>query len=564
METTARRPITIMPTALAQRIAAGEVVERPGSVVRELVENALDAGAGSITIEVRGGGIELIAVHDDGQGIPAEELSDAFARFATSKTLALEDLDGVRTLGFRGEALAAIAAVGTVTAVSATGEERSGARLLLQHGEAVEHGRVARPRGTTVRVHDLFAEHPARRKFLPSPRAEYAYLRRLARLYALARPHIRITLELDGRRAFHASGLGEAGALAAVFETDAPRLGPVGPSPIGAGILHGYLGDPGFTRPDSEGIVIVLNGRWVRPRAWLAALERAYQGLLRSGRHPVLVLYIEIDARLVDVNRHPAKLEVRVRDEEAFLGALSAVIRERLGNSAAPVDLLHAPLTRPRQRALPSPRRGLGEQPAVYGDLPDFSQARVLGQVFDTAILAESGSRLYLVDQHRADERAIYQELTRTGGPMAVQELLEPLRLETRGAESEQLETRIPELLRLGFRVERFGRRAFLIRSQPTGLPEGAASALVESLAEGLQSTQDWRDRLLIDLACRAAIKRGRALIDHEMGELLRRLQACDARAVCPHGSPIVAIVRAEDLVRHFGWPKSTDPGTNA
>jgi DNA mismatch repair protein MutL len=555
MEIQARRPITIMSAALAQRIAAGEVVERPGSVVRELVENALDAGAGSITIEIRGGGLDLIAVHDDGQGIPAEELAAAFARFATSKTLVPEDLDGVRTLGFRGEALAAIAAVGTVVAISATGEERSGARVLLQHGEVVEQGRMARARGTTVRVHDLFAEHPARRAFLPAQRTEHAYLRRLARFYALARPRVRLTLELDGRRAFHASGLGEAGALGAVFGTDISRLGPFGPIPVGAGSLHGYLGDPGFTHLDAEGIITVLNGRWIRPRAWLAALERAYQGLLPSGRHPVAVLYVEIDPRLVDVNRHPAKLEVRLQDEDAFLGALSSVIRERLGNTAAPADLLQDPLARPRQRALPAPRRRLEERTAHYGDVPDFSQARILGQVFATAILAEADRRLYLVDQHRADERAIYQKLARVGGAVAVQELLEPVRLETKDAESGELETRIPELYRLGFRVERFGRRTFLVRSQPIGLPEGAASALADSLAEGLGADQDWRDRLLVDLACRAAIKRGRPLTDHEMGELLRRLQECDARAVCPHGSPIVAMVRAEDLVRHFGWP---------
>lgn len=555
MESSTRRPITIMSAALAQRIAAGEVVERPGSVVRELVENALDAEAGSITIEVRAAGLDLIAVHDDGHGIPAEELSAAFARFATSKTLAPEDLDGVRTLGFRGEALAAIAAVGTVVALSATGEERSGARILLQHGEVVEHGRMARARGTTVRVHDLFAEHPARRKFLPAQRAEHAYLRRLARLYALARPRVRFTLELDGRRAFHASGLGEAGALGAVFGTDVSRLTPLGPTPVGAGIVHGYLGDPGFTHLDAEGIVIILNGRWIRPRAWLAALERAHQGLLPSGRHPVALLYIEIDPRMVDVNRHPAKLEVRLQDEEVFLDALSAVIRDRLGNIAAPAVLLQDPLARPRQRALPVSHRRLEERTTPYGDVPDFAQARILGQVFATAILAEADRRLYLVDQHRADERAIYQELARTGGAVAVQELLEPVRLETKEADSGELETRLPELHRLGFRVERFGRRTFLVRSQPFGMPEGAASALADSLAEGLGADQDWRDRLLIDLACRAAIKRGRSLTDHEMGELLRRLQGCEARAVCPHGSPIVAMVRAEDLVRHFGWP---------
>ncbi len=555
MEIPPRRRITVMSPALSQRVAAGEVIERPGSVLRELVENALDAGAESIRIEVRGGGLDLIAVSDDGLGIPADQLPVAFARFATSKTLDPRDLEEVMTLGFRGEALAAIAAVSTVEAVSSTVEGSSGARVMLRNGELLESGRIARSRGVTIRVRDIFADQPVRRGFLPPTRIEHAYVLRLARLYALARPNVRFSLDTEGRRVFRTAGLGEAGALGAVFGANVSRLSAFGPLPAGPGTVHGYLGDPGFTRGDTDGLAIVLNGRWVRPRAWLTALERAYRGMLPNGRHPVAVMYVEIEPRLVEVNLHPAKLEVRVQDERDFLVALSAMVRERLGNTAEPVQLLTEPGERPRQRTLPMPSRGIAEQPALYGELPNLADLRILGQIFGTAILAEGQGRLYLVDQHRADERAIHQELTRGQAAAPMQELLEPLRLESRTSDADELEARIPELLGLGFRVERFGRRTFLVRSQPLGSPESAAPALVESLAAGILGDEGWRASLMTDVACRAAVRRGRALTEQEMRELLRRLQECEIRAQCPHGSPIVAVVRSEDLVRHFGWP---------
>jgi len=544
-----------MEPALAQRIAAGEVVERPGSVLRELVENALDAGASSIRVTVVGGGLDLIEVSDDGQGIPFDELPLAFARHATSKILSEHDLEAIHTLGFRGEALAAIAAVATVEATSATSDGSAGARIVLREGKVTEQSRRARSPGATIAVRDLFAMQPVRRGFLPSRSAERAHLLALIRLYAIARPMVRFSLTLDGKEVFRSAGLGEPAALAAVHGAQAARLSPLGPRSIGDGQLHGYSGDPGFTRGDREGLLIILNGRWIRPKAWLAAIESAYQPILPHGRHPHAVLYVSIDPTLVDINLHPAKLEARVRGDDEMRRGLGALIRERLGNSVTPASLLANPLERPRQRLLPTPRRSLRETGGAYSQELDFSSMRVHGQIFRTAILVEAGNTLYLVDQHRADERALYELLTKQESHVASQELLEPLRLEARERDLESIEERLPELADLGFRVERFGRRTFLVRSQPIGLPGSAGAAVLESLAGGWDEGANWRERLLIDIACRAAVKRGTTLTDQEIDALMARWQGCAARAQCPHGSPIVAVVHAEDLARHFGWP---------
>src|SRR6185437_6185086 len=304
--------------------------------------------------------------------------------------------------------------------------------------------------------------------------------------YALARPLVRFSLTIDGKERFHSAGLGEPGALAAVFSDQAARLSPLRTQALGQGQVHGYLGDPGITRGNREGLVLVLNGRWIRPKSWLSALESAYQAVLPHGRHPVGILYLDIDPGLVDVNLHPAKLEARVRGDEEWRLALGAVIRDHLGNAVTPAALLANPLERPRQRTLPAPRRSLRESGPDYGEELDFASMRVLGQVFHTAILAEADNVLYLVDQHRADERAIHEVLAAQERKVDSQELLEPLRLEAKERDLETIEARLTELAGLGFRMERFGKRTFLVRSHPAGLPGSTGSALLESLAGGL------------------------------------------------------------------------------
>jgi DNA mismatch repair protein MutL len=542
----------VLSPALAQRIAAGEVVERPASVLRELIENALDAGARTVSVELRGAGLELIAVADDGHGIAADELRLAFTRHGTSKIQAADDLEHIASLGFRGEALPSIAAVAAVEVTTATTDEAPGARVLIRDGELLEEGRAARTRGTTVRVRELFAGQPVRRGFLPPARAETALAMSMLRRYALAWPDVRFSLRIEGRDAFRSAGLGEASALAAAYGQAATRLRPFGPFAIHQAQIAGYLGDPGLTRGDREGLVIVVNDRWVQPQRWLAALERAYQPLLPRGRHPVALLRMRCDPARVDVNLHPAKLEIRVVEEEELLAALAMALRGALGRTPPEASLLPMP-GEPRQRRLRGRRGALAETPPPYeADAPDYARLRILGQLHGTMIVAEDAAALYLIDQHRADERAIYERLA-AGEGSGSQELIEPLHLELRPDQEQLLEAALPELTRRGFRCERFGRRIFLVRAVPSGLPDGAGAALAAALDESAEAPQ-WQDRLLIAVACHAAVRRDVPLGEERMRALLVALGGCAAQTLCPHGSAIVARVPGRDLARHFAW----------
>jgi DNA mismatch repair protein MutL len=300
--------------------------------------------------------------------------------------------------------------------------------------------------------------------------------------------------------------------------------------------------------------VLIVNRRWVMPARWLAALESAYRPLLKPGRHPVLVLGVEVAPECLDVNLHPAKLEARLVDEDETLAALAAAIKAHLGRTPKDAALLRSPEGRARQAGLPMPRRVLGERPAAYDvEVPDLERLRILGQVQSTLIAAQDDAALYLIDQHRADERAIYDAMADASRGRETQELLQPVHVELRHDALEELDAALPELARLGFRCERFGRRAFLVRAVPTGMPEQMGSALAEAVGE-LGGGQDWRERLLISIACRSAIKRGQPLTREEMQVLLGRLGRCTAPAICPHGSPIIVRIEAADLARHFEW----------
>lgn len=568
-----RNPIRLLPTPVSARIAAGEVIERPASVVKELVENALDAGANSVRIDIRGGGLSLIRVGDDGLGIPHDELWLACQRHATSK-LASDRLDTVRTLGFRGEALPSIATVAELTIVSATTDDGVGHRLMVRNGQVVIDEPAPRPRGTTVTARSLFHSMPARLAAAGRAQTEIAQIGQTARRLALAAPGVRFALFVDDRLLFQTSGSDElATALVEVYSPSlAGSILPLGPVTSGSARLYGVIGGPELTRPGRNQIHLIVNGRWVQPRGLLNLLETAYRPVLPRGRHPVAALSIDVPPDQVDINVHPSKLEVRLVNERQIGAALGEMVRATLGRR--PHHLTSGFVT--GADAIDSPRR-FAEDPATFDEMaPIVTNAlpplRLIGQVQSRLLLLEGDAGLYLVDQHRAHERILYERMAANHGPNRAEPIAlpDPLVLEVRPSHVAAFGHRLDQLAALGFECEVFGGRTFLLRSAPVlpGVLDGDAGHPLSGLGESnelvptlLALTDDdagdgetWRERLLVRLSCRTAVRRGRTLDRAQMLGLVMGLGNTDAPAVCPHGSPLLMHVSGDLLVRQFDW----------
>lgn len=559
-----RRPIRPLDPQVVERIAAGEVIERPASVVKELLENALDAGARLVTVELRGGGLRSIKVSDDGAGIPAEELGLAVARHATSKLRDADDLWHLASLGFRGEALASIGAMAEVLLVSATGDAGVGAGVFVSDGRAVERFQRARARGTTVTVRNLFAHHPARLKFLRNARTESARASALVRRYALAYPDVRFELTLDGHASFTAPGTGQlADALAAVYGREIARvLAPLDTTGLAlpGARLSGVISGPQLHRPSRRQLAFFVNRRWAMPHGLAEALEAAYRPFFPRGRHPLAVFFLEVAPEAVDVNVHPAKAEVKLRDITEIATALTAGIRATLTRQHAP--------QRDVAFALRDLRGALAEEPAPWDAAastaatgepvtgPNLPPLRPLGQLDNALLLAEGPDGLYLIDQHRAHERIIYERLLRQqGGTEPAREAIEPLVLELAPLQAALLDERLPELEGLGITCEQFGGRSFLVRAIPAmGDHEDVVAALPDLFDELIEDDEGWRERLLVNLACRAALRKGHPLSPERQRALLAELSQTTTPATCPHGSPIVLQLDRTLLARHFGW----------
>jgi DNA mismatch repair protein MutL len=596
-----RQPIRPLPPRAAERIAAGEVIERPASVVKELVENALDAGATSIRVEIRGGGLRLVRVVDDGCGIPADEIPLAFQRHATSKIRGVEDLAHLATLGFRGEALASIAAVAEVDLLTAADSSGLGTEATVRGGSIVACVPRPRQRGTTVTVRYLFQNVPARLKFVANARGELAAITAVVQRYALAYPEVRFTLVVEGRQTLRTSGRGLAATLPEVFGAAvAEALRALPPLAVGEACLSGYLSARHVTRPTRGGIVLLVNRRWVEARALLQALEAAYRPLLPRGRHPIAVLSCTLPPHAVDVNVHPAKTEVKLLHGAELAEALGRWVREALGRSAAQpaADLelglslvsrhgtLRDPDGAPASRrvaeepapplegweplppaALPRGERKPGLLPFSPGGEQGGGQGRLAGagslpplrlvaQVQQALLLCEGPEGLYLIDQHRAHERVLYERLRARHGPAAATEI-ELVVLELRPADAARLASRLPQLAALGFQCEWFGGRSFLVRAAPawpSGDAVGGAAVLGAALTEAASGEDDWQDRLLVSIACHGALRRGVPLTPEAMEALLAELDTVAAPAVCPHGSPLILHLSEPFLARQFRW----------
>ncbi|MCH8205702.1 MAG: DNA mismatch repair endonuclease MutL, partial [Chloroflexi bacterium] len=515
--TASRGAIRILPQDVSSKIAAGEVVERPASVVKELVENALDAGASEISIEIVGGGAEHILVADNGSGIAGDEVELAFQRFATSKVADSSDLEAISTLGFRGEALPSIAAVASVSLITRAADEEFGTRVEVVEGSTPKREPHGAPHGTTVSVRHLFRNLPARRKFLRTVATETTRVQTLVTRYALAYPEVRFRLSADGSQFVSTTGSGDLReAIASVYGLDVGQaMLEVSPDPEDGDAplvrVTGMTGPPSLDRANRGRISLFVNRRWVQSRSLGYALEQAYHGFLMERRFPVAVVNVALPHEDVDVNVHPAKTEVRFRREGQVFGALQQAVRRAvIAHSPVPeigrVDAArarHGGESRARAFWPVEPFAAAG--PGDIGRTPGPSPAqappllpqktlpalRVLGQVQATYVAAEGPDGMYLIDQHAAHERVVFERVRAgiSSSAPEVQSLLEPATVELDAEQAELLVTHQELFSRMGFEVEPFGGRAYLLRGVPGLLadrdPARALTEVLDSMAEG-------------------------------------------------------------------------------
>ena len=571
-----------LPDELASKIAAGEVIERPVSVVKELIENAIDAGANRIDVAIERGGRRLMRVDDDGCGIPADQVELAFARHATSKLSSVDDLYEIRTLGFRGEALSSIAAVSHVTLSTKTADEQAGTRIRLEGGDAQPIESVGRPTGTTVTVEHLFYNTPPRLKFLRTDATEAGHIARLVSAYALAFPQLRFSLTHHQRSVVRTTGTGALyDAVLAVYGLDvADEMLEIPRDDQHDLRVWGYVSSPAVHRSTRQEITLLVNRRWVQDNSLSYAISQAYQSLLPQRRYPIVVLHVELPPHDVDVNVHPTKREVRFqRPREVFAAVQRAVRTTLMGQSSVPIisrvdgGAHGSRLQANRDSARPpsllfsdegqvgdAPRRmwapaSTAAETVGGGRLP---MLRVIGQLAQTYVLAEGPGGLYLIDQHAAHERIRYEELSSQVRQTAVvsQELLEPRVVDLSPRQAEMVEEHLDELEQVGLVVSPFGSGSFLVRSVPQHLVGGDLAAALAEMVEAAEeggATFSWVDQALITLSCHTAIRAGQTLSFDEMRDLVRDLERCELPHTCPHGRPTLIHMTRQQLEREFG-----------
>ena len=680
--------IQLLPQDIAAKIAAGEVVERPANVAKELIENSLDAGATYIEVEIREGGRRLLQVSDDGHGIPAAELPLATQRHATSKLQKAADLDCITSFGFRGEALYSIAAVSRTTLKSRQADSDAGAELCIEGGTLVRNQPIGLPVGTVVTVENIFFNTPARRKFLRRPTTEAGHIAAIVQRYALAYPSCRFKFVSEGKLSFYSEGTGQVDSvLASIYGREnarqmiavgRPGAGSAGrrapgqatgqpseaaqserqpvedeisfmsdaadtlepeslqastrpvPPKQNAGVpVSGYVSGLSFTRPTRAQINLFINRRYVQDRSLTHAVVQAYHTLLPVGRFPVAVIFVELNPTEVDVNVHPRKTEVRFVNANRVFSAVQRTVRQAVidsigvpavqlrgeealptgGPAAAPPGRSDAfetgqqslsewsarrnvilgagavkrqpaiplgqpqneqPETEPTQDRPNSPSEHLETPPpaAESDETPrDGAQSlpplRVVGQAGAMYVVAEGPEGLYLIDQHAAHERILYEkfmtQLDNRGGGSGIprQGLLTPISLHVGDARAGLIAQHLNRLNEIGFVIEHFGGDTFLVRAVPNVLSNQDAERALDDIVQGLADNRDLvgeeLESRLVKMVCkRASIKAGQILSDIEMKELVRQLERCGAPRTCPHGRPTMLQLSAGELERAF------------
>ena len=573
--------IQVLSEELASQIAAGEVVERPASVVKELLENAIDAGASRISIRVEDAGKKKIEVSDDGTGIPIDELPLAVSRHATSKINTAEDLFHIRTLGFRGEALASIGSVSRLMVLSRNADSQVGARIMVEGGRIVSKEMTGSVTGTIVRVSDLFYNTPARLKFLKRDVTERQQIDTLVSRYAMAYAGKAIHLEHDGKAVLRTSGNGEwrevlaqlygielaRQLLEVVFEEEGMKI-------------EGYISPISISRSNRKDMTFFINGRWVQDVTLVSALFKAYQTYLMVGRYPLSILFIEIPPEAVDVNVHPAKAEVRFREPDRVFTAVQRAAKRAL-MAYAPIPQLAAAswssqawnpspeLDGTGMNARPMQPQSTG-QPQPMAETPSSSSVepapfaagipllRLVGQIGATYLVAEGPDGLYLIDQHAAHERVLYEKMQRQKENIPTQPLLEPLLIQLPPQSAQIICDNLQVLRKIGFHLEEFGRNSFRLSAIPALFTQKDPRAAINSVVEDFEEDEEplkevHEDRLIARICKRMAVKGGSILSTEEQQALLRDLESCSSPRTCPHGRPTMIHLSVELLERQFG-----------
>lgn len=573
--------IHILSNETASRIAAGEVVERPASVVKELIENSLDAGATEISVWIEKSGASVIRVTDNGDGMGPEDLALAVERHATSKLADDEDLFRISTLGFRGEALPSIASVAKMDIVSRTSPAANGHRLQVEGGRKFDLAPTAAPPGTTVEIRDIFYNTPARRKFLKTPATELSHICDAVNRMALGHPEVHFRLQHDGRTVADYVAVSEAkDRLHQVLGREVAKgLAPLSRR-FGDTALYGYLSATPISYPNSRYLYTFVNKRFVRDKALTHAVLFGYETLLMKGQYPAMVLFLEVPFCDVDVNVHPAKYEVRFRRQSDIHDAVSRAVRDALKREAKEpaspaAGLGSAPFAGVREFALPygapnptsrfenSPSRTevfAVPEPSQPSPSGYFSSLQVLGQILGCYVVCASAEGLVLIDQHAAHERVAFENLRRQLdlGQVERQSLLIPQSVDLTAGEMMLLEQKLEMMERFGFGLEPFGPRAYAITSVPALLPEGDYAAIVRRMVAELAEVdtseklrQHLEDRLAT-IACHSVIRANRKLEMHEMRALLEALDRIEFATQCPHGRPVLIQWSRDQLDRLF------------
>ena len=566
--------ISILEASVISKIAAGEVVERPASVVKELLENSLDAGARTVSVDIVGSGLKIIKVSDDGNGIPAREVELAFARHATSKLDSETDLESIQTLGFRGEALASIAAVSQVELVTRCVTEDTGVRLLLMDGQLKDRKSIGVPSGTVIQVENLFYNVPARLKFLNKEATERGLTKRIVSRYAMAYPYVRFSFTSENRQGFQSYGNGNLlDVLSNIYGVD------VAGNMLGIRTLEqdsisvsGLVSKPELSRSNRQEITFFINGRHIYDTQLNVAVMRAYHTLLMTGRYPIAVVSVVIPPSKIDVNVHPTKSEVRFLDKNLVFRAVEKAVRRTLLDYVSVSGISQSISVDDKVDYKSAPKQTYNnyekqEIPVVddrvmYARLSGMEMPilRVIGQTNNTYIVAEGPDGMYMIDQHAAHERILYEEYVESAkrDKLRSQMLLQPFNLHLAAEDAEILANNLDNLSDLGFDIESFGADSFIVRAVPAIVDsadiEQVLMGVVRHRGDDLHGVSEWSEDQIIKRVCRlVAVRSGKVLSHDEQMALLHQLEKCKSPSTCPHGRPTIIHFSLNSIENKFG-----------